>query len=1061
MISNCTLPRCLFIFSLLVLYAPLPTHSQVRTLDDFEILAGWTASGSPGSKLNIVGGEGKIGKAMLMDFERPEGYHYVIARKDVTLDLPSNYQFLFDLRAEARPNNFEFKLLDSLGNVFWVNRINIEYPRTWTETKIKKNYISYAWGPSGRHELRRVKQIEFVVSGTNAGPGKLWIDNFRFEPLEDRAAEPATIEVSSTMQRGEPLLSAGGDTLSHWRSTAAQKQEWLTIDFKHKREIGLLVLYWGNLDYAKIYSVAVSDDRKNWSEIYAVSTGDGGLDYVALPETEGRYLKLTLIESSRGRGYELKKLIIKRAGLSKFYNEFFSQLAQEMPTGYYPKYFLKEQSFWTVVGVSGDRKEALLSEQGMIEVDALGFTLEPFLHADNRLITWGDVVATASLEKDYLPIPQVQWEYADRLRLTVQTFAAGDTGRSVLIVKYVVENTATVQQQGKLFVAIRPFQVNPPWQSASFHGVGGATQIGSIKYAGGVVQVDRKEVIPLTSPSAFGATRFDNGEITAYLREARLPSTQAAVDSFRLASAALEFDFDLSRGASREIYLAVPFYEERLEFEPGMSAGEASALVGRLHAETAGFWEAKIGKVDISFPPSAQAVANTIKSNLAYILINRDGPSIQPGSRNYERSWMRDGSLTCSALLQFGINEEVREFIDWYAKYQNPNGLIPAIIDARGPDPLLEHDAPGQFIHLISQYFHFTRDTTWLRGKWENVVRTVRYIQSLRAERKTDIYRSGTPQQRACYGLVPESASHEGYLAKPMHSYWDDFFVLRGLKDATQMAEILGHQELAREFAAERDDFRKDFYNSIRLTTQSKSIDYIPGCVELGDFDATSTTVGVVPGGELGQIPEPLLHNTFEKYYRNCLDRISNTSNWTNYTPYEHRAVGTFVYLDQKDRAQNLLWFFMNDRRPSGWNHWGEVVWRDSTTPQYIGDMPHTWVGSDFIRSARSMFVYERESDEALVLGAGISEAWLRDGGIAVKKLPTHYGLLDYSIKGDGTKVLAELSGNVQIPPGKIVLKSPRSADLKSVYVNGFEHKQFTATEVVLDKFPATVQMSY
>ena len=59
----------------------------------------------------------------------------------------------------------------------------------------------------------------------------------------------------------------------------------------------------------------------------------------------------------------------------------------------------------------------------------------------------------------------------------------------------------------------------------------------------------------------------------------------------------------------------------------------------------------------------------------------------------------------------------------------------------------------------------------------------------------------------------------------------------------------------------------------------------------------------------------------------------------------------------------------------AGWNHWAEVVWRDPRTPRFIGDMPHTWVGSDFIRAARSLFVYEREADQALVIGAGIPAA--------------------------------------------------------------------------------------
>ena len=32
-------------------------------------------------------------------------------------------------------------------------------------------------------------------------------------------------------------------------------------------------------------------------------------------------------------------------------------------------------------------------------------------------------------------------------------------------------------------------------------------------------------------------------------------------------------------------------------------------------------------------------------------------------------------------------------------------------------------------------------------------------------------------------GLLPVSVSHEGYLAQPVHSYWDDAWAVRGLRD--------------------------------------------------------------------------------------------------------------------------------------------------------------------------------------------------------------------------------------------------------------------------------------
>ncbi|MEK6756877.1 MAG: hypothetical protein AABZ02_12060, partial [Bacteroidota bacterium] len=56
----------------------------------------------------------------------------------------------------------------------------------------------------------------------------------------------------------------------------------------------------------------------------------------------------------------------------------------------------------------------------------------------------------------------------------------------------------------------------------------------------------------------------------------------------------------------------------------------------------------------------------------------------QPGSRVYERSWIRDGVLTAGALLRLGHAQEVREFLEWYAKFQFPNGKIPCVVDRRG-----------------------------------------------------------------------------------------------------------------------------------------------------------------------------------------------------------------------------------------------------------------------------------------------------------------------------------------------------------------------------------------
>ena len=99
------------------------------------------------------------------------------------------------------------------------------------------------------------------------------------------------------------------------------------------------------------------------------------------------------------------------------------------------------------------------------------------------------------------------------------------------------------------------------------------------------------------------------------------------------------------------------------------------------------------------FPlPGAADLGETVLAQAGYILVNRDAGAIQPGSRNYDRSWIRDGSLTSSALLRMGRASVVRDFIEWYAPFQYGNGKIPCCASERGPDPVTENDSHGEFI---------------------------------------------------------------------------------------------------------------------------------------------------------------------------------------------------------------------------------------------------------------------------------------------------------------------------------------------------------------------------
>ena len=107
----------------------------------------------------------------------------------------------------------------------------------------------------------------------------------------------------------------------------------------------------------------------------------------------------------QGQGYRIRTLTIKPYEFSASPNQFFEAIARDAPRGFYPKHLYGEQSYWTVVGANGDEREGLLNEEGMIEVDKGAFSIEPFLYADGKLITWDSVIPVQELEEGYLPIP--------------------------------------------------------------------------------------------------------------------------------------------------------------------------------------------------------------------------------------------------------------------------------------------------------------------------------------------------------------------------------------------------------------------------------------------------------------------------------------------------------------------------------------------------------------------------------------------------------------------------------------------------------------------------------
>ena len=1002
----------------LVAAYPAMAESTARPLDGFDDASAWSVGSSEDVQASLHADRGTL----CLDFDFGEVSGYAFLRRDLPLRFSGNFAISLRLRGTSPAVTLQVKLIDAAGdNVWWINRPQLAPSREWQTLRAERRAIAFAWGPAKDHTLRRTETVEITVVAGKGSRGRICFDDLMLEPLPPPSSQwpQPGVRASSELPDAPAAQALDGDRATLWSSDpGGDVRQWFEIDFRTPRPFGGLVLHWAPGREAVHYSVEFSDDGRVWRTVRHVFDGNGGEDPLLLTDSRTRFLRLTL-EDGPAPAYSLSEIDVMDLAWGATTNGFFLRMAQSAPRGFYPRGFSGEQSYWTIAGVDGSGQNcALVSEDGAVELGKGGFSVEPFLIADTRFISWADAVISQGLADGYLPMPSVDWQAAG-LTLHIEPFAAGSPGNAYLLMRYTVENHTDDSRHVTLALAVRPFQVNPPTQS--LNGPGGVSPIYNLGWNGNELEVNGlPRVFPLHRPDAFSAGSFDSGGIVAKLEAGKYAPVSRLADESGFASGAMLFQLALSPRGRRSIDVLAPLAgAPRI---PDAARQDPDGWTVRRRDGVALQWRARLNHITLELPASARAIADTLRTSLAYILISREGAALQPGTRAYARTWIRDGAMMSEALLRMGQAGVVRDFITWFAPHQFSSGKTPCCVDARGADPVPENDSPGELIFTVAELYRFNHEISELEMLWPYVLRAVEYMENLRAQERTPANRS--PARRALYGLMPASISHEGYAAQPMHSYWDDFWALRGYEDAVDLARALGKTDEAERLAHFRDEFRNDLLASIRAAVQQHDIDYLPGAAELGDFDATSTTIALSPGGGQGWLPQTLLQNTFARYWQKFVARRDGQAGY-EYTPYELRTVSAFIRLGQRGRVPPLLDFFMADRRPEGWNGWAEVVRRDPRRPGFIGDMPHAWIASDYIRSVLDMFAFRQPGEKAsMVLAAGVPISWLQDGGIGISGLKTPWGSLSYTLHREGDYLRLRLAAEMS-PPGGYLLKWP------------------------------------
>jgi hypothetical protein len=135
--------------------------------------------------------------------------------------------------------------------------------------------------------------------------------------------------------------------------------------------------------------------------------------------------------------------------------------------------------------------------------------------------------------------------------------------------------------------------------------------------------------------------------------------------------------------------------------------------------------------------------------------------------------------------------------------------------------------------------------------------------------------------------------------------------------------------------------------------------------------------------------------------------------------------------LGRFEDAFQLLSAELSCRRPIGWRQSAEVAWAAPRAPEYIGDMPHTWIGAEFATAIRRMLV--RENGNTLELFRAVPDNWWDGEGITLRELPTTFGAVNLRAQRGRSSAVVEMTLTGPAPE-RITFRYPR---VKQAQVDG------------------------
>lgn len=512
-----------------------------------------------------------------------------------------------------------------------------------------------------------------------------------------------------------------------------------------------------------------------------------------------------------------------------------------------------------------------------------------------------------------------------------------------------------------------------------------------------VVDRDRLRVGPhnvLSSSLGFGAVEVVGSDLKAVaVEKAGIEGTGGREWTVALGEVVL------APGETREVAILLD------RFARAATPDADPAASRRALEDVQAWWRSHGPSRDVVEVPDAsmQRMVDSCVRNIFQARDLRNGlPSFHVGPTIYRGLFLVDGAFMLELATILDRVDEARAGIAYLQGFELPEGGF-NVIDTY-------HKENGIAIFAIVRHARLTDDPAWLRTKWPTIRGCVRRIQALRRM---------TPKGAPNEGLLPAGAFCDGGVfnnGRPFADYSNPAWCLTGLKWAAEAAAWIGETGDEEEWQAEYDDFREAFRRAAEkdLVDDGKGNRYLPTVQGNGDGHTPprgqwAFCHSVYPGG-IYEPGDPIALGNLAMLQDATVEGVVLDTGWMpgGLWPYFSSFLAhALQWMGEGEKVPQILVDFANHSSPT-------LVWREEQKPQgqgyeEVGDMPHNWASTEFLRMIVHMLQIDR-GDELHLL-EGFSEAWSAPGlRTRLRGVRTPFGRIDLAVEGGDAGVQIRLS---------------------------------------------------